>query len=194
MKKFATGLATLVFTLLTAPAPAIDFTPYFADSIEDGVPMRRMYFADGPRRIFYRLPHTWALSGDAQSATLRPKDSKHATVRIQNAPSEHARIPFDVPGREALRKIARSLFPPDATEVTVAREAVNPVVLQGWTSFEAVFDYQRAGEHFCRTVLFINLDENRQVRFIVDAVPAEFPPLCKTTYRTLATWWQQAAE
>lgn len=181
-------LASLAVTLLTARAEAIDFTPHFTETIDDGVPMRHMFFSDDAQRIFYRPSSKWLQSGNDQAAMFRPKDSNLATVRIENAPAEHARIPFDGPGSEALRNIARTLLPPDAIEVTKIWEVPNPVVLQGWTSFEIGFDYVQFGQHFCRSILFINLDTNRQIHFIVSAVPAEFQPLYKTAYRTLATW------
>jgi hypothetical protein len=111
---------------------------------------------------------------------------------IQNSPPDSARIPFDETGMEALRKIGRSLVPPDATDVTEIWETVNPVVLQGWTSFEMGFDYVQSGTRFCRAILFVNLDANRQVHVIIDAVPSEFEALYKTAYRTLATWWEPA--
>jgi hypothetical protein len=181
-------LASLAVTLLTTRAEAIDFTPHFTETIEDGVPMRHMFFSDGAQRIFYRPRPSWLQSGNDQAAMFRPKDSNLATVRIENAPAEHVRIPFDVPGSEALRNIARTLVPPDATEVTKIWEVPNPVVLQGWTSFEVGFDYVQFGQRFCRSILFINLDTNRQIHFIVSAVSAEFQPLYKNAYRTLATW------
>ena len=182
--------ATIAVTLIATRAEAIDFTPRFTDTVDDGIPMRRMSFSDGAQRIFYRPAPTWIQSGNSQAATFRPKDSNLATVKIENAPAEHASIPFDVPGSEALRNIARTLIPPEATEVSEIWEVANPVVLQGWTSFEIGFDYVQLGQHFCRSILFINLDTNRQIHFIVSAVPAEFQPLYKTAYRTLATWWQ----
>jgi hypothetical protein len=55
---------------------------------------------------------------------------------------------------------------------------------------EIGFDYLQFGRPFCRSILFINLDASRQIHFIVDAGPAEFQPLYKTAYRTLATWYQ----
>jgi hypothetical protein len=76
--------------------------------------------------------------------------------------------------------------------VTPIWEVVNPVVLQGWTSFEVGVDYVQFGQHFCRSILFINLGGNRQIHFIVDATPGEFPALYKAAYRTLATWWEPA--
>jgi hypothetical protein len=184
-------LASFAVSLLAARAEAIDFTPRFTDTIDDGVPFHRMYFSEGDQRIFYRPPAAWVLSGNGEAAAFRPNDSTLASVKIANAPADDAHIPFDVPGSKALCNIARTLVPHDATQVTEIWEIPDPVVLQGWTSFEVGFDYIQFGQHFCRSILFINLDEDRQIHFIVSAVPAEFQPLYKTAYRTLATWSQQ---
>lgn len=185
-------LVIVAITLLAAPAEAIDFTPHFTDTIDDGVPFHRMYFSEGGRPIFYRPHPAWVLSGDSQAATFKPKQSNLASVRIENAPAEHVRIPFDGPGSEALRNIARTLVPLDATGVIETWEIPNPVMLQGWTSFEVGFSYVQFGQHFCRSILFINLDADRQIHFIVSATPTEFQPLYKAAYRTLATWLQPA--
>ena len=183
-------LATLSLTVLAARLPAIDFTPRMADSVEDGVPMRRMYFTDKAQRIYYRPLPGWSRYGDAQGATFRPKDSSDE-VRIQNAPASNASIPFDAQGLKTFREIGYTLLPPGVKEVNELWEAVNPVVLQGWTSFEIGFDYVANGQHFCRSILFINLDAQRQIQFIVDSTPAHFSPLYQGAYRTLASWFQQ---
>jgi hypothetical protein len=184
-------LASLAVTLLVARAQAIDFTPRFTDTIDDGVPFHRMYFSEGDHPIFYRPAPAWVLSGNGEAAAFRPNDSTLASVKIENAPADDAHIPLDAPGSKALRNIARMLVPSDATGVTEIWEIPDPVVLQGWTSFEVGFDYVQFGRHFCRSILFINLDADRQIHFIVSAVPADFQPLYKTAYRTLATWSQQ---
>jgi hypothetical protein len=184
-------LASFAVTLLAARAEAIDFTPRFTDTIDDGVPFHRMYFSEGDHAIFYRPAPRWVLSGSGEAAVFRPNDSALASVKIENAPEEDVKIPFDNPSSSGtLCDIARALLPPDATQVTEIWEIPNPVVLQGWTSFEVGFDYVQSGRHFCRSILFINLDAKRQIHFIISAVSAEFQPLYKTAYRTLATWWQ----
>jgi hypothetical protein len=185
------ALAVLTAATLAARASTIDFTPRTADTVDDGIPMRRMYFADGARRIYYRPPPTWQWSGDERAIVFTPRDSERAIVKIQNGSPEFARLPLNQDGLDALRASAARLMPPDAVEVVETWETVNPVVLQGWTSVEFGFNYLQSGKLFCRSVLFINLDANRQVHFIVDALPGEFLPLYKTAYRTLATWWQQ---
>jgi hypothetical protein len=177
--------------LLAARAPAIDFTPRIADSVEDGIPMRRLYFSDDAQHIFYRPLPNWSRYGDAQGATFRPKDSG-GQVKIQNAPEGNAGIAFDGPGLGTLRQIAHGLLPSGADQTTELWEAVNPLELQGWTTFEIGFDYVVSGQHFCCSVLFINLDSKRQILFIVDAAPADFSPLYKGAYRTLASWHQPA--
>ena len=191
--KIVFAIAILLVVLLPARGGTIDFTQHTEDSIEDGVPMRRMYFSDGDQRFFYRPLASWSRFSDAQSAKFRPKDSLDALVKIENSPAGSARIPLDEAGLLAMRKTASSLVPPDATHVNVTWEVVNPTILQGWTSYEAGLDYVQSGKHFCRSVLFINLDTERQVRFVVTAWPANFAPLYAATYKSLATWYQPTA-
>ena len=185
-------LATLIVNFLAGGANAIDFTPRFTNTIDDGFPSRRLYFTDGTRRIYYRPPNTWAPSGDDLAVAFRPKDSKTALIKFENGPAGAAGIAFDERGLEMFRKVAATLMPPGATDVTQTWEVVNPIILQGWTSFEVGFDYVHSGQLFCRSVVFINLDAKRQIRVIVDTVPADFQLLYKTAYRTLATWWEPA--
>lgn len=182
-------LVTLGLTFVAARVAAIDFTLHIADSVEDGVPMRRLYFSENAEHIYYRPLPNWSRYGDAEGATFRPKDSS-GEVRIQNAPAGNASIAFDAHGLETLRQIARGLLPSSGAEATELWEAVNPVVLQGWTSFEIGFDYVAAGQHICRSILFINLDSKRQIHFMVEAAPPEFSPLYRAAYRTLASWYQ----
>jgi hypothetical protein len=175
---------------MTIAAHAIDFTPRYAASIDDGIPFRRMYFSDGGRRIFYRPLPTWNRTGGAEGAVFEIRDIPRASVRLENAPQEHAQVALDETGLEVLRKFARSQIPRDATELVERWESVNPVILQGWTSYEIGFDYLRGGQRTCHSILFINLVGNRQICLIVEAAPAHFPPLYKSAHRTLATWWE----
>jgi hypothetical protein len=57
MKTFL-AIATLVSIAIPTRAPAIDFTPRFTDVVDDGIPMRRMFFTDGAPQ---RTPH-WRAS------------------------------------------------------------------------------------------------------------------------------------
>ncbi len=190
MKKILSALASLVVTLLSAGGGTIDFTQRTSDSIEDGIPMRRMYFSDGEQRFYYRPLHSWNRFSDPLSAKFRPKDSLDALMKIENSEPGSAKIPLDEAGLRAMRKKAVSLVPADASEVCVTWEVVNPTILQGWTSYEVGLDYVQAGKHFCRSILFINLDAERQIRFLVTAWPANFAPLYAATYKSLATWYQ----
>src|SRR5260221_6845589 len=92
-------LVALGFTVLAARAPAIDFTFRVADSVEDGVPMQRLYFLDDAQHIFYRPLPNWSRHGDAQGATSRPKDSGRE-VMIQNAALGNASIELHAQGLE----------------------------------------------------------------------------------------------
>ncbi len=180
----------LLLALLPARGGTINFTQHTADSIEDGVPMRRMYFTDGEQRFYYRPLASWARFSDASWAKFQPKDSLDAFVKIENSPPGSAEIPLDEAGLLTLRKIAAERIPAGATDAHVTWEVVNPTILQGWTSYEVGLDYMLSGKHFCRSVLFINLDAERQIRFLVTAWPENFQPLYAATYKSLATWYQ----
>ncbi len=182
----------LLLALLPARGGTINFTQHTADSIEDGVPMRRMYFTDGEQRFYYRPLAGWTRFSDAGSAKFQPKDSVDAFVKIENSPPGSAKIPLDEAGLLTLRKIAAERAPAGATDIHVTWEVVNPTILQGWTSYEVGLDYMLSGKHFCRSILFINLDAERQIRFLVTAWPENFKPLYAATYKSLATWYQPA--
>ena len=187
-------LAILAISLFATRAQAIDFTPRYTETIDDGIPFRRMYFSDGTRRIFYRPPPTWIASGSSEAAVFRHKDAVPASVRIENTPAEQARIPFNEQGLEALRKFARTLVPPDTSEIVDRWEVVDPVVLHGWTSFEMGFDCVYSDQRWCRSVLFLNLEGNRRVHLIINARPNDFRKLYDAAHRSLATWWYRESE
>lgn len=183
-------LAALVYLLAAIPGAAIDFTPHFVATIEDGVPMNRMHFTDGTRPIYYRAAPGWTWSGDANCITFTPRHEGNWRVSLQNSPPGHTRIPLQDTGLVKLREIASATLPPDTTRLIKVWETVNPVIIHGWTSFEIGFDYAQSGRAFRRSILFLNLDSKRQIRLIVDAPPMEFQPIYKNAYRTLATWWE----
>ncbi len=184
------ALLLLLAAVLPGRGQSIDFTQRSQDLTEDGVFMRRMYFSDNGQPIYYRPHASWIRFSDARWAKFQPKDMPDGLIKIENSASGNARIPFDEAGLKTLRSLAASLVPPDASAVTQTWEVVNPTVLQGWTSFEVGLDYVQGGKHFCRSILFINLDAERQIRFVVTAFPVDFQPLYVATYKSLATWYQ----
>jgi hypothetical protein len=180
---------TVVFCVMSISAKsAIDFTPRYADSIEDGVPFHRMYFTEGNNRIFYRAPVNWQVSADSSTIHFSPKGLHAARVSFRSVSAEDAAIPFDEKGIERVRAIATSSLPSGFTNVEQQFEVLNPTVLHGWTSFEIGFNGQFYGVESRCSILFINLAPGRQLRILIEAGTADFEKLHKEAYRSLATW------
>jgi hypothetical protein len=167
---------------------AIDFTPRYADMMEDGIPFHRMYFTEGDNRIFFRPPANWQVSGDTAAIYFTPKGLHVSQVSFRSVPPEEATIPFDEKGIEKLREIAKSLLPSAFTDPEEQFETVNPIILQDWTSFEIAFSGHYYGIDSRRSILFINLAPGRQLRIVVEAPIRDFEKLHKDAYRSLATW------
>lgn len=169
---------------------AIDFTPLYADTIEDGVPFHRMYFSEPEMRIYFRPPANWRIAGAPAAITFSPPELNASFIRLEAAPAKDAAIPLDEKGVESLRAIAQSLIPAQFAKPVEQWETVNPMTLQGWTSFEVGYSGQAKGLEFYRSVLFINLSPERQIRVIVEGPTAEFKNLYETAYRSLSSWWE----
>jgi hypothetical protein len=190
MKRICFGLFIL-FPL--AGASAIDFTPRYAESVQDGFSVKRLYFADQAQRIYLSIPNSWRVSGDGQHGTFTPANLTQASVVLENSPIS-AQIAFDEKGLAAYRKTASESMPPGASEIQSEVERANEVQLNGWTSYELTFSYKSYGQRFTRSVLFINLDRERQIVFRVEARKENFEKLYQQARATLGSWFAPSPE
>ena len=178
-----------LLVLAAANAGAIDFTPQYAESVQDGFPVRRLYFAQDKQRIYLAVPKDWSVAGNGQRGTFTPAAIPQGLVTLENSPLP-ANLPFDEKGLEIYRKAAAEVVPSGATEITTSAEKINEVQLNGWTSFEIAF----YGQNFTRSVLFINLDQERQMRFRVEARKEHFDKLYAQARATLGSWFAPSPE
>jgi hypothetical protein len=174
-------------------ATAMDFTPHYAETEQDGFSVKRLYFLDQARRVYLSVPNGWQVAGDPQRGTLTPKDLGQATVILENSPL-NAKTPFTGESLEVYRKTAYGLVPPGATDVHTDFERQGEVVINGWTSFEMAFTYNFYGQTFSSSVLFINLDKEKQIRFRVSARKENFEKLYPQARSTLASWFAPSPE
>jgi hypothetical protein len=184
--------ALLLFVSIPG-ASAIDFTPRYAQSVQDGFPVNRLYFSDQARRIYLSVPNSWRVSGDQQHGIFTPGNLSQASVVLENS-SLSAQVPFEREGLEAYRKAASELIPVGATEVQVDFERANEIQINGWTSWEMAFSYQFCGQRFTRSVLFINLNKEKQIRFRVEARKENFEKLYPQARAALGSWFAPSAE
>lgn len=182
--------------LLLAPvagASAIDFTPRYAESVQDGFPVKRLYFSDEAQRIYLSIPNSWRVTGDGQHGTFTPASLPNASIVLENSPI-NATVAFDEKGLVAYRKAASDLLPPGATDVQIEFERANEIQLNGWTSFEMAFSYKYYGQPFSKSVLFVNINPETQIRFRVDARTENFEKLYPQARAALGSWFAPSPE
>ena len=187
------GLFALGLLLPIARITAMDFTPHYAETVQDGFSVKRLYFLDQARRVYLSVPNGWQVAGDPQRGTLTPKDLGQAAVILENSPL-NPKTPFTGEGLEVYRKTAYGLVPPGATDVHTDIERQGEVVINGWASFEMAFTYNFYGQTFSSSVLFINLDKEKQIRFRVSARKENFEKLYPQARSTLASWFAPTPE
>ena len=177
--------------LLAGIAPrlacAIDFTPRYVNEVEDGIPVRRMFFADAGRHIFFTAPGGWDANGSKSSVVLSPKNLEKAYIKIECSSDEEI-PPFDEKGLKIYRQAAEDLLPREAKDLEILSENKNPVVINHWSGFEITYAYVAFGYPFYKSVSFINIGDNRQIRLIVEARRSDFATFCKEAQRSLCSW------
>ena len=190
MKRICFAILALV---PVAGASAIDFTPRYAESVQDGFPVKRLYFSDQAQRIYLSIPNNWRVTGDGQHGTFTPINLTQASIVLENSPIS-AQVAFDEKGLAAYRKAASDLIPPGATDVQIDFERANEIQINGWTSFEVAFSYRYYGQPFSKNVLFINIDKEKQIRFRVEARKENFEKLYPQARAALGSWFAPSPE
>ena len=178
---------------LIANAAAIDFSPQYSESVQDGFPVRRLYFSDDKQHIYLTVPKSWQISGNGQRGIFTPPEMPQALVTWENSPLK-AQIPFDEKGLEVYRKAAFAVVPTGAVAVKADFEKLNELHLNGWTSFEMEFSYEYFGQSFLKSVIFLNLDQEKQLRLQVVARKENFEKFYPQARGTLSSWFSPSPE
>jgi hypothetical protein len=89
------------------------------------------------------------------------------------------------------RKLATSLLPGAAEKFESPQERISPVELNEWRSWEYSCGYVLAGRKFTRSILFIKLDREREIRVTLDTRAADFEKLRDNIYASLASWLEE---
>ena len=172
-----------------APAGPIDFTPVTVRSIEDGIPVTRTAFKDGETRFFFRPAKGWRLAGSGTEVTMYPTDQFDAYIRLGNG-SVGPKVPFDEAGLKAYEAAAWAALPQDAEDVKVLSQALDPYPLDDWKSFEMRFEYELFGTRNICWVLFITMNPDRQIWYVVDANQRDFDAVYKIARSMLGSWFE----
>jgi hypothetical protein len=191
-RKFMAAMFAPCLLACIAPrlACAIDFTPRYVNEVEDGIPVHRMFFADAGRHIFFTPPGGWDATGSKSAVVLSPKNSAKAYIKIECSSDEEI-PPFDEKGLKIYRQAAEDLLPREAKDLEILSENKNPVVINDWSGFEITYAFMAYGYPFYKSVGFINIGNNRQIRLVVEARRSEFGSLYKAAQVSLCSWYEK---
>lgn len=165
----------------------LQFTPRTAEYNLDGIKFEQLVFSDGRGRdITYSPPRGWDYTASATQLTLRPPNKLHADAAIFKVPlSEPAS--FDDATAKKLISEALSSVPSGSTDVQLASQEKNPVMIDGKGTFLITLTYVFSGENCSRSVLFLNRAHD-QVRFQLTCRQVDFDELQRAFLGSQFSW------
>ena len=170
-------------------ATPIDFTPIEVRTVEDGIPGVRTAFRDGTKKIFFRAAKGWRMAGGGRELMLYPKDQLDGYVRMGNSPVEPS-VTFEEPGLAIYQTTARSVLPKAAAKIELLSQKADAYPLDDWQSFEMHFAYEVNGVANRCWVLFITMNPERQIWYVVDARARDFDAVYAAARSMLGSWFE----
>lgn len=185
------GSLALAWCAATAFA-GIDFTPREMHTVEDGFPTTRTTFRDGTDTIFFRPATGWKSSGGGKEVRWRPPDTGNVVVRLGNSPVGPATA-FDREGLIIYGAAARKALPKDAQNIEVLSEGADAYPLDNWTSHESWFSYDLFGKKSVCWVLFITMNPQRQIWFVMDGTKVDVDRHYPAAREMIGSWFEPPA-
>ena len=130
----------ICLVLAVGSASALDLTPRFGERELEGFRIPIIRFGDGKRKVSYRAPDKWRVSGSETELRLFPPNRTGCSVKLSVRP----RPPGSREGldsRDELKKWVQNLLPADVEGVTVLDEKDSPFMLGPLVSHEFGFAY-----------------------------------------------------
>ncbi len=182
MKKFLS--AGFLLSTLSTNAYALDLTPREIPAAHDGPPVKRYFFQDRDKRVVFRVDTNMSVSGENNMAMFQFRDLPGAEMKLIPSP-RHPDLPFDEKGLDDYRAVARGLVPANATQVEFIEERAEAIPINGWTSYEFVFIYNRAGSPCRHSITFLNYTDKQQILVQVSAHGEDFDKAYARGYHVL---------
>ncbi len=185
MRKFklaAVGLIAIAPFL--TPVKALDLTPHAVTSTINNIRVNRYYFDDAGKRMAFRVDNNTTVKGAATSASFKFTDVKNAEMQIAKSP-KNPEVLFSGKELEAYRNEARALLPANATDVQVDRENADAVAINGWTSYQFIFNYKLFGFAYRSSVTYLNYNKSEQLIIGVSAPASDFDTSYLRSYQVL---------
>ena len=168
-------------------AAAVDLTPRYIDTFIDGVPNRRLYFADGEKKIGVSLDRETKVEGSAGGVVFRYTKLPDATFLIKPSPMT-ADQPFDGIALERYREAARRLLPPGVKNVKALEEVADSLPINRWTSRRFSYACDSVDAPLVMSVTFLNLDRENQIILVTTSTERNFAEASERSFQIIRTW------
>ena len=182
--------SSLLLSLLALPllhASALDLTPRWTDTAIDGVPQRRLYFADGDKKFMLSIDRETEVAarfGGASFKFTKLPDIDLIIVPSRFKPSD----PFDEQKLVEYREAARSLLPARGRSAETVEEQSNPVPINGWKSFRVKLRFTMDSRTYAQEVTFLNVSETDQIVLVTSAPEREWAEASDRSWQIVRSW------
>lgn len=178
--------AVIAAFLVASAGAELQLTPSVVQYELDGVKLKQLAFSDGAKQVTYQAPRGWEYAGSATQLTLHPPNKSQAEAIIYKAPLPQP-ASFDDETAKKLVDEAIASMPKGSTDVTLASQEKNPLLINRKETFLVTFTYNFYGESYTRSILFLNRG-NEQIRFQLVCRQADFKELQKAFLGSHYSW------
>jgi hypothetical protein len=178
-------LFLLALGAFNSASAQIDFTPTAREYTAGGFTHRELIFKSDKGTVTFAPPAKWNVSGEKDRLRMSPPDKNFVEVSIQSLVSS-VPLNFDDAGLAALEQQALRDVPPAAQSSQISSRAANTIVMGSNQSFEFVISYHTLGQHFQKSVIFVNGPTPLLVRFT--APKADYARFDGEFRQSLFTW------
>jgi hypothetical protein len=182
-----TALALAGLLSLELQALAVDLTPRFIDTFIDGITIRRLYFADGDRKIGVSLDQETTIEQGNGGVVFRFEKLPDATFLIKNSPMTPDQV-FEGVSLERYREAARRLLPPGAKNVKALDETADTLPVNRWTSRRFSYICDSGETPMAISVTFLNLNSQDQLILVTTATERNFADAADRSFHIIRTW------
>ncbi len=150
------------FSIFAPLAQAIELAPRFITTYQEGVAIRRPYFADGDKKYAVTVDGETEVREYEGGALFTFKRMVGAQLRLRPSPMP-ATAAFTPETLVRYRAAARKLLPAAAESVAAEGETLDALPINGWRAFRMLFSMQLPGGAARESVTFLNLDAEQQI-------------------------------
>lgn len=168
-------------------AAAVDLTPRFIDTFIDGITIRRLYFADGEKKIGVSMDQETTIEQGEGGVVFRFEKLPDATFLIKNSPMTPDQV-FEGVSLERYREAARRLLPSGAKNVKALDEAANTLPVNRWTSRKFSYICDSGDTPMAVSVTFLNLNSEEQLILVTTATERNFADAADRSFQIIRTW------